>query len=243
MLIYLMLSQRFLNLSFFVCLFYCSAWVVCIIISSRLFIRSPAFSNLMLIPSNVFLISTVVFFSSDWLFLNFLSLCQSCCFVHLLFFHVQWASLWPLLWIFFFFTLNSSLGKSCISISFSSFSEVLSYFFCLEHISLCSHFSDSLFVSLYWVGHLLLILKAVVLYRRHPMRLGSTLTPVTRNGSSRGIPCIGCVYTFLLWQSHDFCGYTGEQVWQWLWWPCWWVGLALGTPGSEVQLQLLWVCL
>lgn len=90
MLILWMLSQRLIKLSssFFI-LFSscCSSLVISTTLSYRLLLCSP-FSRMLLIPSSVFFISLIVFFSLI-LFLEFFSLLKFC--VHPFFSWVWWA--------------------------------------------------------------------------------------------------------------------------------------------------------
>ncbi|KAF6327521.1 hypothetical protein mRhiFer1_008242 [Rhinolophus ferrumequinum] len=71
MLLRLMLSQRSLrpsSLFFILFSFCCSVWVISATLSSKSLIRSSASSSLLVIPSSEFLISVIVFFSSNWFF-------------------------------------------------------------------------------------------------------------------------------------------------------------------------------
>ena len=52
--------------------FYCSFWVLSIILFSGLLIWSSASSDLLLIPSRVFFVSAIIFFNSHWVFSYFL---------------------------------------------------------------------------------------------------------------------------------------------------------------------------
>ena len=52
------------------CSFTCSAWLYSITLSSRLLIHSSASFSLLFYLLNVFLISVIMFFSSDWFFLS-----------------------------------------------------------------------------------------------------------------------------------------------------------------------------
>ena len=73
MLVCLMLFHHLINSDFlnFFFNFYCSDCVISNILYSRLLIHYSVTTNLLLIPSSVFLISVVVFFSSDWIFIIF----------------------------------------------------------------------------------------------------------------------------------------------------------------------------
>ena len=101
MLVCLILSQRSLKLISFIYLFFAfcfSVWVISTILSSMSFMHYSVSPNLLLIPSSVFFITVIVFFSSDWLFFIFsksllkFSLCSS------ISSWVWWVFLWPLLW-------------------------------------------------------------------------------------------------------------------------------------------------
>ena len=70
----------------------CSIWVLSVTLYSGLPIYYPASSNLVFIPSGVFFILVIIFFS---FVCN--SLLKLYC-IHLLFSWVYWASLWSFLW-------------------------------------------------------------------------------------------------------------------------------------------------
>ena len=99
-----------------------------LLLSSRSLVHFSISSSLLLIPSSV-LFTSVVFFSSGWFFIHFLSLCWNSHGVHKFLSQVFWPYLWPLSWTFYWVDQN-------ISILFSPFSEVLSWSF-IWNVFLC----------------------------------------------------------------------------------------------------------
>ena len=86
---------------------------------SRLLIFSPASYNLLLVPSSLFFISVIVFFTSDY-FLNIFSLLKFSLFSSIFLSSMS---------ILMIITLNFLYGRLLISVLFSYFSEFLFYSF------------------------------------------------------------------------------------------------------------------
>ena len=180
---------------------FCSAWLISTTLSSNLLIYSSVLSNLLLIPSSVFLISVILFFCSVWLFFLFSNF--HCAYPF--FFQVHWAS---------FCSLPRTLHRiDCLSplclvlLGFYIIPFLGTYFFVISfYLILC--------VYLYVLGrmHMFSDLAEVALCRRCPRGPSSTLPSDNQSYMIWGCPLCRLSVPFCC-VGASYCGHALRQGW------------------------------